>query len=336
MRVGAGKQLGGGSKGALDRSVSSEREQNAQNGLKRNPTGNALSPSNKVNCPGRAARTSAQRQQEETHTMSKKLFIGLAPLVCIAAFVVMPTVAQSAEYYKNSFPAGKLAEGEKLPTIAWGTLTLTANLPSKAAPSTCENSSGGFAENSGGKGIGATDNFASWNCTNAGCPPGIVTLPTGQKVEKEFIVLAGPEIKGVDSPGTATYAGGSLPWPTELTGAAPEIRTESKDVVVVLACIAQKTAGIHALGGKENEPQYLAQPTVCFTTPVNKQEPVNTNGLNFGPSQSKVTFDSKSGHLFCKGPTEPEKPGEEIEFEGNTSGSLKAMGYKNSEILITK
>jgi len=269
--------------------------------------------------------------------MSKKLFIGLAPLVCIAAFVVMPTVSQAAEYYKNSFPSGKLAEGEKLPVLAWGTLTLTANLPSKAKPSSCENSSGGYAENKGGVGIGATDNFASWNCTNEGCPPGIVELPTTEKVEKEFIVFSGPEIKGVDSPGTATYAGGSLPWPTELTGAAPEIRTESKDVVVVLACIAQKTAGKPVLKGKENEPQYLATPTVCFTTPANKQEPVNANGSNFGPNQSKLTFDSKSGHLLCKGPAEPElSPGEEIEFEGNTSGSLKAMGYKGSEVLITK
>jgi hypothetical protein len=269
--------------------------------------------------------------------MSKKLFIGLAPLMCIAAFAVMPTVSQGAEFYKNSFPGGKLAEGEKLPIISWGTLTLTANLPSKAAPSSCENSAGGFAENSGGKGIGATDNFASWNCTNAGCPPGEVELPTKEKVEKAFIVVPGPEIKGVDTPGTATYVGGSLPWPTELTEPeAGKVRTESKAVVVVLGCIAAKTAGKEVLGGKPNEPQFLAQPTVCFTTEANKQEPLDTNGLNFGPSQSKLTFDSKSGHLLCKGPTEPEKPGEEIVFEGNTSGSLKAMGYKNSEVIITK
>jgi hypothetical protein len=273
--------------------------------------------------------------------MSKKLFIGLAPLVCIAAFVVMPTVAQaSPEYYKNAYPSGKLGENEKLPVLAWGTLTLTANLPSKAAPSSCENSSGGYAENHAGHGEGATDDFASWNCSNAGCPSGVVELPTKEKVEKEFIVVPGPEIAGVDSPGTATYEGGSLPWPSLLT--EPEegkgVRTESKHVVVILACIAQKTAGKEVLGGKPNEPQYLAEPTVCFTTEANKQEPLNSNGSNFGPNQSKLSFDSKSGHLLCKGPSEEKeaKAGEEIEFEGNTSGSLKAMGYKNSELIITK
>jgi hypothetical protein len=118
--------------------------------------------------------------------MSKKLFISLAPVLVIAAFVVMPTVAQAApEYYKSAFPGGKLPEGEKLPVLSWGTLTLTSELPSKAAPSSCENSSGGFIENKGGHGEGATDNFASWNCSNAGCPPIETEFPptSGKKSE---------------------------------------------------------------------------------------------------------------------------------------------------------
>jgi hypothetical protein len=269
--------------------------------------------------------------------MSKKLFISLAPVLAIAALAVLPTGAGAVEYYKNSFPAGKLAEGEKLPVLAWGTLTLTSNLPSKASPSSCENSSGGFVQNTGGKGNGATDNFASWNCTNAGCPPGKIPVPFPPgEVEKEFIVFAGPEIPTIDSPGTGTYAGGSLPWPNELTGTSTENRTESKHVVVVLGCIAQKISEANT-GGNKNLPQFLASPTVCFTTPANKQEPIDANGSNFGPSQSKLTFDKNSGHLLCKGPAEPQvEPGEEIVFEGNTSGSLHAMGYKASEIVISK
>jgi hypothetical protein len=159
-------------------------------------------------------------------------------------------------------------------------------------------------------------------------------------VKLEFIVFPGPEVPAAgDSPGTATYTGGSLPWPnllTEPVGGSGVVRTESKAVVVVLGCIAQKTPeGSPPFGdGDGDTPQFLATPTVCFTTPGNKQEPKDEKGINLGNNQSKLNFDKESGKLLCKGPGE--KEGEEITFEGTTSQTLKVMGYKGSEIIIAK
>ena len=52
--------------------------------------------------------------------MSKKLLGALAPM--LAALAVMPALAQAVpHYYKNNALA---AEGEKIPTVSWGKLSL--------------------------------------------------------------------------------------------------------------------------------------------------------------------------------------------------------------------
>jgi len=105
--------------------------------------------------------------------MSKKLFIGLAPLLAIAAFVVIPAVAQGAclevgkcHFFKNGTQE---TEGVKIPTVSWGTVTLT----SADGVVTCENAVLGNVENptGGGSGVGETNNFATANCVSAGCEP---------------------------------------------------------------------------------------------------------------------------------------------------------------------
>ena len=54
--------------------------------------------------------------------MSKKLLIGLAPVLATAAFVVMPAVAQALPHYYVD--GTKAAEGKLFPDLSWGTLTL--------------------------------------------------------------------------------------------------------------------------------------------------------------------------------------------------------------------
>jgi len=238
------------------------------------------------------------------------------------------TTALALHYYKNAYPAGRLPEGERIPVLSWGTVTLTPQPPSQAGPTTCEDSSGGFVENPQGAiaGRGQTSSFSAWNCANAGCPAGAEEFPpaSGKVVEKEAVLIAWGE----------RYAGQSLPWPSELFEAAGKVRSESTGLVLELACVASKTAGQPGAGGREDEPQYLAQPTLCSTTPADALAPLMENGKNLGPSQSKLSFDKESGDLLCRGPGA--NAGEEVSFEGATSGSLRIMGYKGSEVIIAK
>lgn len=256
--------------------------------------------------------------------MSKKLFTGLAPLVAIAAFVVMPAAAQAVPHYFKSNALA--AEGEKIPTVTWGKLTLAPN-PPVAANTTCENISGGFVENptGGGAGIGQTTRFATYNCTNAECPAGEVEIAPGVKVEKEFEVVSNPN---------------HLPWPNVLE--EPEagvIRTNNTNVEVKLACMAhgfsrlaagEGNASLGAKGAGESEQFVLpagGPPTVtCVTDATHKQTPKNIKGTNSGPNQSKAEFDAGAGALNCAGGA----------FEGDTKETVKVMGYKNSELITTK
>jgi hypothetical protein len=68
------------------------------------------------------------------------------------------------KWYKGGAAAGnKPAEGLKLPTIAWGSLTLSLE---KALPVTCENLTAGDIENPAGEraGVGETESFNPYDC----------------------------------------------------------------------------------------------------------------------------------------------------------------------------
>jgi hypothetical protein len=251
-----------------------------------------------------------------------------------------PGQTGTAHYYKNGISlAALLPEKEKVPVLSWGTLTLKSEPPSTAATTSCENAAGGFAENPGGingpAGKGQTSDFASWNCSQAECPTGAeVEFPptSGKFVKLEFIVFPG------GTPINPKVAKGSLPWPNVLTEPeAKKIRAESKQVAVVLACVAQKSVeGAAPFGdGDGDTPQFLGEPTFCQTAGSFKQEPLIENGTQIGgPATSKITFDETSGKLSCEGPNS-EKPPKTIKFGGKTSGKLHVMTYEGQELLLT-
>jgi len=127
--------------------------------------------------------------------MSKKLFISIMPLLATAAFVVMPAAAQAAtpHWYSN----GKvIPAGEQVPTLSWGTLTLTNSVTEESV--SCQNAALGYNENpsGGGPGVGETDSFATANC---------VALLKGKPTE------CTPQ-NGLEAVVTAEY----LPWGAEL------------------------------------------------------------------------------------------------------------------------
>jgi hypothetical protein len=248
--------------------------------------------------------------------MAKKRLMGLGPVLVVAALAVMPAVAQAVpHYYKNGV---LIPEGEKVPLLEWGKLTLQAE-PSLAAVTTCDNSAGGYLENpvGGGAGAGRTLRFATWNCNNAECPSGEIEIK-GQKYEKEFEVLWPPQ---------------DFPWPSVLEEPEPQVvRTNSTGVVMKLACMAhgltRAAAGEGgAKGAGENEQYVLATggpaTVTCVTDETHKLEPQDEKGSNLGPNQSKVVYNTGAGSLNCAHEA----------FHGKLKEGLRIMGFKASELI---
>ena len=155
-------------------------------------------------------------------TTQRIVVLALASVSLLALSALGASPAHAAPHiFKNGVLA---TEGEKIPVVSWGKLTLAPE-PPVAAVTTCENVVGGFAENpvGGGAGIGQTTRFATYNCTNLECPAGEVEI-AGKKFEKEFEVVSNPN---------------HFPWPSVLE--EPEaglIRTNNTNVEVKLACMA--------------------------------------------------------------------------------------------------
>jgi hypothetical protein len=240
--------------------------------------------------------------------MPRRLLMGAATALAVAAFVVMPAAAQAAKYYRSG---ALIAEGEKVPIVQWGTLT-SACEPCLAPITTCAYAAAGFVENGAETGEGATTTFAAYNCVNAGCPPGKIKVEGGE-YEKEFSV-------------TAT----KLPWPNALIE-EEGIRVNSTGTQISLGCVAHGLSNTSPPGGTEigqpgaQEPFYLALPTVCVATPESQQKPLAVNGKNTTVTSS-LQFDAKAGSLRCAGGAVLDK----------TAGKLKVMGYKESELITAK
>jgi len=103
--------------------------------------------------------------------MTKKLVVGLIPLLVAVAFAMVPAAAQAAEpvYYSEG---AQLPEGEEIPTVSWGNITYVSNV---AGEISCHTDIGGTAVNrrQGGILIGWTYvyDYSAWLCVaNYGCP----------------------------------------------------------------------------------------------------------------------------------------------------------------------
>jgi hypothetical protein len=253
--------------------------------------------------------------------MSKKLCIGLAPLLAIAALVVMPVAAQAApHYYVNGI---RTSEAVSTPILGWGIVTIEPlGTPLRDVNSACEYSAGATVQNpgtgeTGPAGRGAINNFSSWNCANANCPPGEVEVPagSGKKYQREYTVNAE-----------------KLPWSQELIVEENKIRFNIAGLQLSLQCIAHGSK-VSASGPGEHEPVVVStrNPVVCVTTVgFFKLKPLFENGTQIGgPGTSRLIFDEPGdGELECKGPA-----GSEIEFRAAVTGVLKIFGFTKQQII---
>jgi hypothetical protein len=146
--------------------------------------------------------------------MSQKLLIGLALVLAVAAFAVVPVAAQAAPHYYSN---GTLNSSEPRQVTAWGTFALTLTTGSGTGNSAaCRAAVAGFVDNpvGGGAGGGATHLFATYDCFN----------------EKICIVGATPVVVPEN-----------LPWTNLLTEEVTgTIRQETKGVKLTVECVKNK------------------------------------------------------------------------------------------------
>ena len=245
--------------------------------------------------------------------MPMKLLMGAANALAVsAALAALPVAAQAEPHYYKS--GALIAEGEKVPIVEWGTLTFNPE-PEAYVEVTCEDSVGGYIENpiGGGAGLGQTTSFSSYNCLAMNtCPPGRVTIE-GTEYEKEVTVTSE-----------------TLPWPNVLIEESG-IRNESTGVQMSVACVAHGLSNTSPPGGAQlgkpgaQEQFYLSSATVCVTTASRRQKPLLIAGKN-STVTSRVSFDPEAGRLSRAGGAVVQR----------TSGKLKVMGYKESELITAK
>ncbi len=243
--------------------------------------------------------------------MSRKISMSLAPLLAIAAFVIVPTAAQAVvgHWFANGV---KLVESEGVSTqngvadvgnleeegvglgIAWGTLELKGETGAAAGGTIfCHNVAAGVNYNpiGAGAGKGNTETFAVFNCGGNVCKPGEAT----------------------------NVAPVSLPWPTEITGTT----------VATMRSQAGLTAAFPT-----SPVRVLVTCNGVATAPFEgKNQPLGPDGgtLRKGTSAkapSETEFDTGSGELNLVngfgGPTLG---------SSKTIGQLKNLGYTSQELI---
>jgi hypothetical protein len=96
------------------------------------------------------------------------------------------TTPPAQHWYRNEAPT---AEGVSVPTISWGTLTLS----SPEGTMTCRTAAVGYIENpvGGGPGVGASETFATAGCVAPGCPALIEVKPEKVPWLSELVEIAG-------------------------------------------------------------------------------------------------------------------------------------------------
>jgi hypothetical protein len=228
--------------------------------------------------------------------MSRKLRMGVAPVLLVAAFAVMPAAAQAApHFYKNKVLApeesgGPGAEGTDI--IAWGTLTL---ITKTVGTITCLNEMGGDAYNpiGGGAGEGKIDAYAVYDCTNELCE---IAFKSKQEIIPEGLEKFGE-------------------WEARLTEAVagkPRLKTGNSELnspTQIKFLIECPPAGFGEIKVKSK----------------GELSPLVQNGTAVGSAPSQLKFDAESGELEIANAK-----------EGKVEGSGRGMGYEGGELLTTK
>ena len=204
----------------------------------------------------------------------------------------------------------RIEEGRKVPYISWGTITLTTS--GGGAATECQSTAAGYVKNPTGanagafEGVGteATEAFSLYQCTNPEC------AAAGGKV-------------GVTAEG--------LPWPGALSEEAKwTFRLASAAVHLYVHCqfayappSEKPGTGSHAGLEERTSAEYNApNAALCSAGSLKPQE---LGGSSIGKPSTLVFSTGAGGELECG-----------AAGKGATTGSLKLMGYEESELITVK
>jgi hypothetical protein len=193
--------------------------------------------------------------------MSKKLLVGLAPVVAVAALSVMSAVAQATPQFRIN---GVLAGTAQQNVTEYGTLTLQTRIIGEFK---CKILAGGSVWNEGGKGFAAVEAWEPFLCSASECKGQAYVT-----VEKPVELIEKENAKS-EKEYRARRGTSSLPWPAETIAPAGERRLNIRKMRLALACPEE---------GLE----------ITFTGNL---EPLIVNGLKNGLSPSHLLFEGKGG-----------------------------------------
>ena len=218
--------------------------------------------------------------------------------------------AVHTHWYRNLV---RVEEGTKVPYLSWGALALTGT---KGGASTeCQTAVAGYVENptgaSGGafekEGVETTEAFSPYNCTNTECEA------AGGKIEVLAEGLPWPGALSEEVKGTQRLASTGLQLfihcrlasspPSEKPGAGP------------FAGLEERKASEYNLPGA----------AICTTTGAGASAPQELGGSSVGKPSKTVFSAGVGGELECG-----------AAGKLAMTGSLKIMGYEESELLSVK
>jgi len=249
--------------------------------------------------------------------MSKKLFIGIAPLLAIVAFAAMPVAAQASQHwYKNNV---KQAAGKPIPLVSFGG---AVNLSQKSGIGeiNCRGVGGGTIENPEGGGAGLSKTYEStfFECKSEGCEKAAaedkIPLESFAKTNAEEYGWAGELEEAAGSPATTRETIGEPFSGTFHKYGSP---SPTHEVMALVTCETPPGFEPHIVGVEATfEGELTPEIGVAVT---------NLNGSKAAvPSTAK--FDGTStGALHS-----------EIAGEGTNEGSVKYLGYTAQEVITVK
>jgi len=276
--------------------------------------------------------------------MSRRFLIGLAPLVAIVAFAVMPVAAQAAagspHYYKGEGATTIIKENVPVPVDAFGTLTLK-NVATGVSLS-CHNVVGGFVENpkgsgteighSGPAGIGETQSFNPYTCTSAAC-----TAATTGGGPATYISVAS-EPTPFKSPAEPGGNASNLAWKSTLKIDTTAKRTET--TIRTVTAYAKVNVHCHVETGANpatGEPEFGV-----VTSEISEGSNQPWTGPYEGfkslaaPQKYPETVFDNASEENGEGSGELHGPAPEEARKGKTEGSLDAVAYSEWGEVVVK
>jgi hypothetical protein len=256
--------------------------------------------------------------------MNRRFLIGLAPLLAIAAFAVVPVAAQAAtqHWYKNGAIVQEGPEGNT-PVVTFGG-KINLSQTSAIGEINCKGVGGGTIENpaGGGAGIGRSNSATFYECKAPQCEAAVVekfgaegrgtattqNTPSSTK-EPAFPgwsnVLEESTVAGV----TSVREKIGEPFVTFKTPSPPGMIRATVNCEIA----ATKTVIISAVFEGELKPE------------IGAAKAGNLNGTSAGKPSTARFAAASTGALHS-----------EVGGEGTNTGSVKYLGYEEQELIQVK